>query len=325
MSSLIQKISKVAVIGGSAALGWMIGYTQQDVSDTFPVKKIDKYSTSLPGLPVFSTVSAAAHKGSTMMEQPQEKSMLEPPKNAPRIAQIMRFGFPGLSNIRSLNDYVLSYDTRNRQANWVFEHLTAESVAKNEGVDRNKSDFHEDQSVHNFFRSKNTDYRGSGFDRGHLAAAGNHRRCQEYCDETFLLSNMSPQVGKGFNRDKWNDLEMYCRKLSRHFRNVYVCTGPLYLPRYEEDGKLYVKYQVIGANHVSVPTHYFKVVVCETETGDLELESFVLPNKEIENNTPLSTFHVSAEVVERSSGLLFFDKINRNKLKKINGKSVGWL
>lgn len=51
----------------------------------------------------------------------------------------------------------------------------------------------------------------SGFDRGHLAAAGNHRKSQLAVDQTFYLSNMSPQVGRGFNRDKWNDLEMHCR------------------------------------------------------------------------------------------------------------------
>ena len=36
----------------------------------------------------------------------------------------------------------------------------------------------------------------SGFDRGHLAAAANHRMNQDLCDETFLLSNMAPQVRK---------------------------------------------------------------------------------------------------------------------------------
>ena len=36
----------------------------------------------------------------------------------------------------------------------------------------------------------------SGFDRGHLAAAANHRMNQNLCDETFLLSNMAPQVCK---------------------------------------------------------------------------------------------------------------------------------
>lgn len=81
------------------------------------------------------------------------------------------------------------------------------------------------------FRSRNTDYKHSGFDRGHMAAAGNHRVCQKHVDQTFLLSNMAPQVGVGFNRDSWNRLERHVRKLTRTYPNVYVCTGPLYLPK----------------------------------------------------------------------------------------------
>ena len=49
--------------------------------------------------------------------------------------------------------------------------------------------------------------RHSGFDRGHLAAAGNHRASLEDCQETFYYSNMAPQVGEGFNRGAWNSLE----------------------------------------------------------------------------------------------------------------------
>ncbi len=82
----------------------------------------------------------------------------------------------------------------------------------------------------------------SGFDRGHLAAAGNHRQSQDVCDETFVLSNVAPQVGAGFNRDKWEHLERRVRSLTRRHRNVYVCTGPLYLPRMEKDGRSYVRY-----------------------------------------------------------------------------------
>ena len=82
--------------------------------------------------------------------------------------------------------------------------------------------------------------------RGHMAAAGNHMTDQRFMDETFLLSNMAPQVGRGFNRDKWEHLERYVRKLTKLYRNVYCCTGPLYLPHMEPDGKMYVKYQVIG-------------------------------------------------------------------------------
>lgn len=82
-----------------------------------------------------------------------------------------------------------------------------------------------------FFRSQNSDYKKSGYDRGHLAAAGNHKAHQKYIEQTFFLSNMAPQVGEGFNRSSWNRLEKYVRKLTKLHKNVYCCTGPLYLPR----------------------------------------------------------------------------------------------
>ena len=59
----------------------------------------------------------------------------------------------------SFRDYVISYDTRNRTAHWVFEHLTKESVRRNDEVDRTKSTFMEDKSLHPFFRSSNLDYK----------------------------------------------------------------------------------------------------------------------------------------------------------------------
>lgn len=241
---------------------------------------------------------------------------------ASRPAQIMRFGFPGTDSVRFLNDYVLSYDRRNRTAHWVFEHLTKESLAYNDKVDRSKCEFTEDPEVHPFFRSRNTDYKGSGFDRGHLAAAGNHRKCQRDVEETFFLSNMSPQVGRGFNRDSWNRLEKHVRHMTKRYKNVYVCTGPLYLPRTESDGKKYVKYQVIGTNHVAVPTHFFKVAVGETEHGEVDLESYVMPNAVIDDNIPLQSFLVPVDTIERASGLLLFDKIPKERLRLINGKDT---
>ena len=42
---------------------------------------------------------------------------------------------------------------------------------------------------------------------------------------TFHLTNIAPQVGKGFNRDAWNKLEMYARRLTQDYSDVYVCSG----------------------------------------------------------------------------------------------------
>ncbi len=54
------------------------------------------------------------------------------------------------------------------------------------------------------------------------------------------------------------------------------------------------RYQVIGANNVAVPTHFFKVLVREDEPGgELHLESYVLPNQPIPDDAPLQAFMVS--------------------------------
>lgn len=63
--------------------------------------------------------------------------------------------------------------------------------------------------------------------------------------------------------------------------------------RNESDGKLYVKYQVIGTNHVAVPTHFFKVIVMETKDNKLHMESYIMPNQAIDDKTPLNVFMVS--------------------------------
>lgn len=55
---------------------------------------------------------------------------------------------------------------------------------------------------------------------------------------------------------------------------------------------MYVKYEVLGQNHVAVPTHFFKIVVMENDDNELEMEAYVLPNKEVENGTPLHLFQV---------------------------------
>ncbi len=137
-------------------------------------------------LPLPTVTAASAPIPSNLPAHP-----VSPVNRAP---QIMKHGFPGLDNIKTFDDYVLSYDKRNRTANWVFEHLTKENVKKIQGIERDTCNFTEDLSIHPYFRSTNRDYKGSGYDRGHLAAAGNHRQSQKSMEQTFHLSNMSPQV-----------------------------------------------------------------------------------------------------------------------------------
>ncbi|XP_078036278.1 endonuclease G, mitochondrial [Augochlora pura] len=323
LTKVILNVSTLTTVGFS---GWYIGkYSEQkkhlNEGDECQAGIFSNINIKgMPGLPLFGTVSAAT------AFVPKEAVTQMGPKlstsTATRVSEIMKYGFPGLDNVRSFDDFVLSYDRRNRVAHWVFEHLTKERLQPNSEISREKCEFKSDPSIHPFFRSDNADYKRSGYDRGHLAAAGNHKIDQQHIDQTFYLSNMAPQVGRGFNRDSWNRLEKYVRSLTKDYKNVYVCTGPLYLPKKEADGKKYVRYEVIGANHVAVPTHFYKVIVVETNDLKLEMEAFVMPNTPIDDNAPITNFRVPPESVERAAGLLFFDKISRDKLSKINGKCI---
>ncbi|XP_019356497.2 endonuclease G, mitochondrial [Alligator mississippiensis] len=225
---------------------------------------------------------------------------------APGRAELAKYGLPGLAQLRSRESYALAYDPRGRGALWVLERLDSEELRG--PAARAACAFREDEAVHEYHRATNADYRGSGFQRGHLAAAANHRRSQAAMEDTFYLSNVAPQ-DPHLNQNAWNNLEKYCRSLTKYNKNVYVCTGPLFLPKMEADGKMYVKYQVIGKNHVAVPTHFFKVLILEKPSGEIELRSYVMPNSPVDEKIPLERFLVPVESIERASGLLFVPNI----------------
>jgi len=97
-------------------------------------------------------------------------------------------------------------------------------------------------------------------------------------------------------------------------------TGPLYLPRREQDGKWRVSYEVIGnPPNVAVPTHFYKVIFAEDGKtgGNVALGAFVLPNAEIPNSKPLTDFEVPVEAVERASGLEFATKLPVQRRKRL--------
>ena len=87
------------------------------------------------------------------------------------------------------NHYTLSYNEPYEQAEWVA-YLLKKSHLTND--DRKRPYFIEDPKV----KTKSADwrnYRGSGYDRGHLCPAGDRRFSEQAYNETFYTSNISPQ------------------------------------------------------------------------------------------------------------------------------------
>lgn len=223
-----------------------------------------------------------------------------------------KYGFPGpVHDLQKNQEFVACYDRATRNPYWVLEHITKESLKRGNGVDRKKSVFREDELIPLKFRARLRDYFRSGYDRGHNAPAADAKFSQQAMDETFALSNMSPQVGDGFNRDYWAHLEDFARRLTQRYDSVRVMTGPLYLPRQDADDKYRVLYEVIGSPpNVAVPTHFFKLLVGERAGQEqVAVAAFVLPNAPIDNLTPLASFQVPVEAVERSAGLELLHRV----------------
>ena len=275
-----------------------------------------------------SDCRAALSKSETLRkENKKEGGVIIPPS----AQHFFPFGIPSTENIRFNQDYVVAYDTKNRTAFWSAEHISKVIFSKRGSPDRQNSQFKEDERFPAIFRALLTDYQGSGFDRGHLTPAADVISSQESLNETFLLSNISPQVGDGFNRHYWARLEKFARMLVDQYEDVYIYSGPLYLPEKSTDGKWYVHHQVLGnPPNVSVPTHFFKTIlvtkpIIEDKTnlpadaqasnsaiGDpapkklLKVATFILPNKSIPQNTPLDAFLVDETTLARATGMLFW-------------------
>ncbi|KAJ1958002.1 nuclease [Dipsacomyces acuminosporus] len=226
--------------------------------------------------------------------------------------EFLQYGYPGpVSDFLLKQRYAGSYNRALRNPNWVAEHLTKENLKG--AADRAEAEFTEDKTIPAPFRALVKDYYRSGFDRGHMCPAADAKKDDSAMAETFLLTNIAPQVGKGFNRNYWAYLEGFVRDLTNQFDDVYCITGPLYLP-YQENGKWFVKYQVIGnPPNVAVPTHFFKVILCKTGNR-FSLGGFVLPNEPIDNNDPLANYNQPIAYIEKAAGLQFFDKIDRDSV-----------
>jgi endonuclease G len=154
--------------------------------------------------------------------------------------------------------------------------------------------------------AENSDYAGSGYDRGHLAPAGDMGWSAQSMIESFYYSNMSPQV-PSFNRGIWKNAESFTREAAITNHTVYVVTGPVFTSTMT----------TIGPNKVAVPQSYFKIILDYFEP-ELKAIAFVIPNEA--SQLPLQHFAVSIDDVEHLTGLDFFPIITDSVESKLESK-----
>ncbi|NIJ46310.1 endonuclease G [Wenyingzhuangia heitensis] len=183
--------------------------------------------------------------------------------------------------------YSLDYNEEHEQANWVYYLLTSEFV---NGTAKRKDNFKADKTITT--ESANlSDYKKSGYDRGHLCPAADMKLNEQAMSETFLLSNMSPQL-PSFNRGEWKRLESQVRKWAIEEDSIIVITGPVFKNNIAQ----------IGKNKVTVPGAYYKVIYDLTKPQ--KMTAFIMPHtKEIKTFT---NYQTTVNKVEQETGIDFF-------------------
>ena len=185
--------------------------------------------------------------------------------------------------------FTLSYNENHEQANWVAYKLTRNMIEN--GPYGRTDDFRPDYKVKNN-SSQLSDYKYSGYDRGHLCPAGDMKISKKGMSESFFMSNISPQK-PSFNRGIWKSLEATVRTWAINNEEVYIVTGPI----------LSNIIGSIGSNSVSIPKYFYKVILDYNEP-EIKGIGFIIENKK--SNLSLVSYAVSIDDVEKITGIDFF-------------------
>lgn len=223
-------------------------------------------------------------------------------------ARHLEIGKPQAVYERVREGYVTAVDARLKIPVWVQYQLSPEDLY---GPGERKNNFRPDTSIPRNARARLLDYERSGFDRGHMAPAADMKRNQAVMDESFAMSNMSPQIGVGFNRQIWSNLEDAVRGWVEQRGILTIITGPIFAAHGDS-----VRYRVIGNNRVAVPTAFYKIVVDHDTPGETEVLAFRMPNRDLSGHQ-INEFLVSVDDLEAETGLDFLSALPDEEERRV--------
>ena len=209
---------------------------------------------------------------------------------APRVADA---GVARGARLRSVcrDGYALLHSSSTKTALWVAERLEAPELG---GAEPRTNEFLPDPELPEDERATTADYRRSGYDRGHLAPAGDFSTSAQQMRDSFYLSNIVPQVGE-HNRGVWARLEMHVRTLAARRGTVYVLTGPVFDAQPQRIGK-----------GVAVPVALWKIVY---DPARQRAVAWRIPNRAGIAEDDWDAWRVPVRTIESETGLDFFPEL----------------
>lgn len=207
----------------------------------------------------------------------------------------------------SIVNYAVAYDGRRFHSRWVAFRFDAQTRPKR--VSRKpysaRPQYPRDPRLSERLALP-SDYSFRGYDHGHLVASADRLFSREANDQTFYMTNMSPQIGQ-FNQSYWSALEKLVQDLGRSTSfadTLYVVKGGTVA---DERGVL--KY-ITGYN-IPVPAHYYMALL-KVKNGVYSSIAFWLEHKNYGRNgtqADMAKHAVSVHRLELNTGIDFFHNL----------------
>lgn len=309
-STSITVVGNLSDIGGASNQNFFDDGTNGDVT---PSDNVFSYLATIPagttgGAHFVVAVAADAQGRSVVLNQTITVNAPLPNEDP------LVFGNPSNAtpNIANENNYLmlkpqysLSYNRSKATSNWTAWRLDSSWV----GTTPRQDDFRADSTLPaGWYQVLDTDYSGSGYDRGHMCPSGDRTNSVPNNSATFLMTNMVPQIPAN-NQGPWEEFESYCRTLASQGNEIYIFSGPF--------GNI----GSIAQNRVVVPAVTWKVILVipngSNDVGRVNRSTRVLgiivPNQQpLDINAPWRNFRVTVDAVENLTGYDFFTAIPRN-------------
>lgn len=228
-------------------------------------------------------------------------------------------------------NYIIEWDCMKRAQRWTCWEWNATNNKK--GWERKNWDgatwmgitwkgdpFQDDDDIPAEYRTELTDYRGSGYDRGHICASEDRICSKNVNGQTFYLSNMHPQVN-AFNSGVWAKMESRVRQwrdaVTGQGGTMYVCKGGT-LQDVNVNGKTMAG-TISNTNlRMPVPKYFFMAIVKRTQSGLYSGMAFWAEHKG-DNSTDLTPYMISINELEARTGYDFFCNLPDNIEESMEG------
>jgi endonuclease G len=208
-------------------------------------------------------------------------------------------------------EFALSYNRDRGTPNWVSWHLSADWT----GFLPRQDTFRPDPAVPvEWNRVLQTDYSGSGFDRGHVVPSADRNELGSIPlnQATFLMSNMIPQAPDN-NQQTWNFMEMDLRNIATSGSELYIVAGGAGTGGSGSNGGVTT---TIAGGKVTVPAFTWKVALVLPQ-GDNDISrvdcgtrtiAVIVPNTQ-GTNPDWETYLTTVDAVEALTGYDFFSEL----------------